>query len=179
MMPVLQPIQGDLNFHHENGEISKVTTEIAGVGTRRVAVSTLPPGVTEAQITNGMSIYGDVRKIHDEIRSHTYRFKVKTGVSLVVIGLKKHITSHIKIDGHRALISYEGHPMTCYRCNEQAHQIHDCPRRKFPGSQQTSNDGNSWKNMVKRGTEKAPSVINNGTNNVTISPDGETRQVSE
>jgi len=33
--------------------------------------------------------------------------------------------------------------------------------------------------MVKRGTEKAPLVINNGTNNVTISPNGDTRQVSD
>jgi len=29
MMRVLQPIQGDLDFHHETGEISKVTVDIA------------------------------------------------------------------------------------------------------------------------------------------------------
>ena len=29
MIRVLQPIQGDLKFHHENGVISKVTVEIA------------------------------------------------------------------------------------------------------------------------------------------------------
>jgi len=105
MMRVLQPIQDDLNFHHENGEIYKVTVEIAGVRTRRVRVSTLiTPAVTEAQITNVISTYGDVKKIHDEVWSHAYRFKVKTGVRLVDIGLKKHIPSHIKIDGHRALI---------------------------------------------------------------------------
>ena len=67
MMRVLQPIQGDLNFHHENGEISKETVDIAGVGSRRVRVSALPPEVTEAQITNVMSTYGDVKKIHDEV----------------------------------------------------------------------------------------------------------------
>ena len=60
-MRVLQPIQGDLDFHHENGEISKMTVEIAGVGTRRFRVSTLPPEVTEAQITNAMSTYGEVK----------------------------------------------------------------------------------------------------------------------
>jgi len=42
MMRVLQPIQGDINFHHVNGEISKVKVDIAGVGIRRVRVSTLP-----------------------------------------------------------------------------------------------------------------------------------------
>ena len=123
MMRVLQPIQGDLDFYHENGVISKVTVEIAGVGSRRVRVTTLPPEGTEAQITNVMSTYGEIKKIHDEIWSHAYIFKVKTGVRLVDICLKKHIPSHIKVDGHRALIQYEGQPMTCYRCNEQGHQI--------------------------------------------------------
>jgi len=42
VMGVLQPIQGDLYFNHDNGEVSKVTIEIAGVGTRRVRVSTPP-----------------------------------------------------------------------------------------------------------------------------------------
>jgi len=41
MMHVLQPIQGDLDFFHEIGEISKVLVEIGGVGIRRVRVSTL------------------------------------------------------------------------------------------------------------------------------------------
>ena len=58
---------------------------------------------------------------------------------------------------------YEGQPMTFYLYNDQAHQIHDYPRRKLPGSQQTSNDGNSYAIMVKRDTEKDPSVINNDT----------------
>jgi len=61
MMRVLQPIQGDINFHHVNGEISKVKIDIAGVGIRRVRVSTLPPEVTGTQIINVMSNYGDVK----------------------------------------------------------------------------------------------------------------------
>jgi len=69
-----------------------------------------------------MSKYGEVKKIHDEVLSHTYRFKVKTGFRLVDISLRIYIPSHMKIDGHRALISYEGQPMTFYRCNEQEHQ---------------------------------------------------------
>ena len=74
MMRVFQPIQGDLEFHHENGKISKVTIEIAGVGTRRVRVSALPPEVTATQITNAISIYGEVKKVHEEVWFHAYRF---------------------------------------------------------------------------------------------------------
>ena len=63
MMRVLQPIQGDINFHHVNGKISKVKFDIAGVGVRRVRVSTLPPEVTKTETINVMSIYGDGKKI--------------------------------------------------------------------------------------------------------------------
>jgi len=124
-----------------------------------------------------MSTYGEIKKIQDEMWSH--RFKVKTGVRLVDISLKKHIPSHIKVDGHRALIQYEGQPMTCYRCNEQGHQITECPRRKTPGSHQTSQEQNSWANKVKRGIEKAPSADNNYSNDIPQSSNGEARQVIE
>ena len=74
MMRVFQPIEGDLEFHHENREISKVTIEITGVGTRRVRVSTLPTEVTATQITNAISICREVKKVHEEVWSHAYRF---------------------------------------------------------------------------------------------------------
>jgi len=70
--------------------------------------------------------------------------------------MKKHIPSHIKIEGLRALISYEGQSVTCFRCNEQGHQIHECPHRRLPVSHQTNYDVNTWANVVKR-------VTNNGT----------------
>jgi RNA recognition motif-containing protein len=85
MMRVLQPIQVDINFHLFNGEILKVKFDIAGVEIRRVRVSTLPPEVTETQITNVMSNYGDVKKIQDEVWSQAYRFKVKSGVTIIDI----------------------------------------------------------------------------------------------
>ena len=93
-------------------------------------MSTVPPEITEAQIKNALSIYGDIKQIQDEVWSQAYRLRVKNGVRLVDVGMKKHIPSHIKIEGHRALIVYEGKPMTCFRCNEQGHQQHECPRRR-------------------------------------------------
>jgi len=82
------------------------------------------------------------KMIHDEVWLHAYRFKVKKGVRLVDISLRNHITSHMKIDGHRALISYKGQPMTCYRCSEQGHKINDFPRRKLQGKEQTNYGAN-------------------------------------
>ena len=114
--------------------------------------------------------------MHDEVWSPAYRFKVKTVVRLVDVSLKKHIPSHIKVEGQRALIQYEGQPMACYGCNEQGHQITGCPRSKMPESHQTSHDENSWANKVKRGTEKAPSVDNNNSNDISHSSNGDARQ---
>ena len=138
-----------------------------------------PPEVTETQVTNAMSIYGEVNKTHDEIWSQDYRSKVKTGVRLVDISLRKHIPSHMKFEGHRALLSYEGQPMTCYRCSEQGNQINGCPQRNLPGSQQISHDENLLANRVKRGAQKAPSDVSNGKNNISLSSTGEARQVIE
>ena len=99
MMGVLQPIQGNIDFHHGSVEISKVTVEVAGVGIRRVCVSTLPPEVTEVQIHNAMAAYEEIKMIHDEVWSHAYRFRVKPGVRLVDFSLRKHIPSHTKTEG--------------------------------------------------------------------------------
>jgi len=73
---------------------------------------------------------------------------VKSDVRIIDTGIKKHIPSHIKIC-HRALVSYEGQPMSCFRCNEQGHQLNECPHKIIPGSH-TDHDKNSWANMVKR-----------------------------
>jgi hypothetical protein len=70
MMNIMQHIQEDLSFHHENGEISQVKVEAAGLGIRRVRASTLPPEVTDSQIVNVMTTYGDIKKIQDEAWSH-------------------------------------------------------------------------------------------------------------
>jgi len=42
----------------------------------------------------------------------------------------KHIPSNITIAGHRALVSYEGQPMTCYRCHETGYFHQACSMRQ-------------------------------------------------
>jgi len=44
--------------------------------------------------------------------------------------LKQHVPSYIFIADKDALISYDGQPPTCYRCNEMGHQQIECPHRK-------------------------------------------------
>jgi hypothetical protein len=179
MVRIIQNGQSDLEFLHENGEISKVTMEVAGIGTRRVRITTLPPEITDTQIKNALAIYGEIQTIQEEVWSNTYRFKVKTGVRLIDMGIRKHIPSHIKIEGHRALISYEGQPMTCFRCNEQGHQANTCPRRTITGSQHNKRDGNTWAEKVRQGSETAMHITHNDNTEMESPKNIEERQMKK
>ena len=101
--------------------------------------------MTETHITNVFSNYGDVKKIQEELGSEAYRFNMKSCVRII----DKETYSITQKIGHCSLISYEGQPMTCFRCNEQGHRINECPRKRIPGSH-FDHDKNSWANMVKR-----------------------------
>jgi len=67
MMNTLKQINDDLSFRHESSDISRVKVETAGVRIRRIRVSTLPPEITEPQIKNVLSTYGDIKQIQDEV----------------------------------------------------------------------------------------------------------------
>jgi hypothetical protein len=117
MMEVLQPLQGQLAYHHKNGERSIVHVEIAGMGVRSVRIANLPPEIPDRVLRDVLSRYGEVKRITDEQWSRVYRYPVSNHVRVVEVGLQKHIPSQITIVGHRILISYEGQPITSYGCN--------------------------------------------------------------
>ena len=50
-------------YRHNNGEISKVRIETAGLGTRRVRIGNLPPEVTKEIIRTTMARYGEVKDV--------------------------------------------------------------------------------------------------------------------
>ena len=70
------------------------------------------------------------------------------------MSITKHIPSHIKINGYRALITYDGQPTTCFRCGDQGHQQTDCPRRRTPTPNQTSQNEKTWANIVRHITRE-------------------------
>jgi hypothetical protein len=102
MQSTLQNIQGQQEYKHDNGEISIVKVELAGMGVRRVRVAGLPPEVKEPVLRDAMSKYGDVKDIQEEQWPNQYRYKVSNGVKIVELNLKKHVPSHVFIAGHSA-----------------------------------------------------------------------------
>jgi len=62
--------------------------------------------------------------------------------------------SHMTMASNKALISYEGQPITCGGCNKRGHQYHECPHRKKTDPSPRTNHMNSWANIVVQGAAK-------------------------
>jgi len=129
MNEILQDTKGACEYKHDNGEISQVVVEIAGLGIKRFRLAGLPPEV-EVTIKENLSKYEDIVNIRDEMWASAYRYKVHNGLRIVEIKLKQHMPSNLTIVGNDVMITYYGQPPTCYRCNEPGHQKIDCPQRQ-------------------------------------------------
>jgi hypothetical protein len=66
MQTVLRSAAGQLEFHHETGEISIVRVYIAGMGLRKIRIANLPPEVSDKALRDIMSKYGDVKNVTEE-----------------------------------------------------------------------------------------------------------------
>lgn len=64
------------------------------------------------------------------------------------MNLKLHLPSHMSIAGNDELISYDGQPPTCYRCNETRSPQLDCPRRKRLIPINTIQPRQTWADIV-------------------------------
>jgi hypothetical protein len=127
MQQVLQETNGQTEFRHDNGEVSKVNIEPAGIGVRRIRIANLPPEVNDRTIRNILTKYGEVKEITEDACSRNYRYKISNGSRIASMNRKEHIPSHMLVTNKRVLISSEGQPPTCYRYNKTGHQFQECP----------------------------------------------------
>jgi len=148
MEEVLKSTKGQLEYRYENGEISQVTIDLAGMGIKKIRLACLPPEVKDISMKECMTKYDEVKSIRDELWSSAYRHKVYIGVRVVEIHLKKHIPSHLSIAGNDTIITYDGQPPTCFKCNETGHQQIDCPRRNRLTLPANDRRSVSWADMV-------------------------------
>jgi hypothetical protein len=95
MQSVLSNTKEIQDFKHDNGEMSWVHIETAGMGMRKICVANLPPEVPDHTIWAALGKYGDITDIQEEHWTGPYRYKVSNGIRLVGINLKQHIPSHM------------------------------------------------------------------------------------
>jgi hypothetical protein len=153
---LIQTTMGQVEFRHANGEISAVKIEMAGPGLKRIRIAHLPPEVSEQEIRVTLSKYGAVKEIQNEVWSRRYRYQVPTGVHIVSMALKTHVPSKTIIAGHRVMVTYEGQPLTCFKCNESGHYHQECPRRRNVAEARLTTGVTSWAEIVSREERDAP-----------------------
>jgi len=89
-----------------------------------------------------------------------------------MITLTKQIPSQLTVDGHRALLSYEGQPATCYGCGDIGHLYPTCPKRRDSGAVSRDQQHITYANVVAPSTSTPPTLTENATY-VTLSNNAE------
>jgi len=158
MYDILRTTNGQGEFRHANGEISKVRIEEAGLGIRRVRLTNIPPEIPDRTIKVGLNRYGEVKEVKEENWSRAYRYPVANGIRIATIRLSQHIPSQILIAGYRTLIPYEGQPSTCYGCNETGHVYQECPPRRRTRVE-TATNNTSWAKVAAMGSRTTTAVV--------------------
>ena len=158
---ILQTSNGQLEYRHVTGEISIVKLEMAVMGTKRIRIANLPPETSERTLKMALGPYGDIMSIQDEIWSKSYRYTVKTGVKIAMIKLKEHLPSQMAVGGQRALISYEGQPVTCYTCGAQGHIQQECSKRRKDNNNTDRAPPTSWARVIQHRTQNGGNTEQN------------------
>jgi hypothetical protein len=154
---LLRDTSGRAAYKYPNGELSVVNIDLAGMGTKRVRVASLPPETTNETLRASLISYGKVLNIQAETWSKAYRYPVSNGVQQVTMQLTRHLPSHMTIAEQRVLISYEGKPTTCYGCGEVGHMYLACPPRKSIGTEKQDPSRITYVSIV---TKSHPPVDN-------------------
>jgi hypothetical protein len=99
-----------MDYKHDNGGLSSVQLELAGMGIRRIRIANLPPEVPGRVIRNSLSHFGSVKGITEKSWYKAYRYQASNGIRVATTSIKKKIPFNVSIGGNRVLISYEGQP---------------------------------------------------------------------
>ena len=103
MQTVLQDTKGQLEFRHDNGELSQVIIELAGMGMKKIRIANLPPEVTDHTLRDSLTKYGEVKDIKEKLWTQTCGYPVYNRIRIVDMKLKQHLPSHMSIAGNKAL----------------------------------------------------------------------------
>ena len=124
MHSILHDTKGQMEFRHDNSELSMVKTEPAGMGVRRIRIASLPPEMP-GTIRKILTKYGEVKDITEDARTRTCRCTASNGIRIAIVSLKQHIASHMSIAKNRVLISCEEQPRPLMSVMEQGTNSRD------------------------------------------------------
>jgi hypothetical protein len=148
VIDLFQTTKEQAEYKHHTGEITLVKISMAGTDNKRVRVASLPPEVPDKELKAALAPYGTVIDIQEEKWSRAYRYVVANGIRQVMTMLTRHIPSHITVEGHRVLLSYEGQPTTRYGCGNIGHLYPTCPKLRKTGTVTQGQQQNTYASVV-------------------------------
>jgi hypothetical protein len=108
LLAVLRDTAGQAECKYPSGELSIVNIALAGLGTKRVRITNLPPEVSNDTLRAKLAPYSKIVDIQNERWSKIYRYALDNGARQVTMVLSRHAPSHLTVAGMRVLLSYEG-----------------------------------------------------------------------
>jgi len=76
LQDLLHSTTGQPEYKHDNGEISQVKIEMAGMGTRHVRLANLPHDTPDEALRFAFSQYGEIKEMQLEVCSKPYHYQV-------------------------------------------------------------------------------------------------------
>lgn len=140
----------------------KIRLEEAGT---EVRIYELSPHISDEQISNHMSQYGEILSIKELLWDDRFMFSgTPSGIRLLKMVLTKHIESYVTIMGETSLVTYSGQIQTCRHCGERIHIGIPCTQnkkllvQKMNINKQTSSYAAAVKNKNNKDTNTTPSL---------------------
>ena len=98
----------------------------------RVLISQLPIGISELDLREIFSFYGEILQI-TYVTKIMYGRGIDTGDRVLIFKkIDKHVPSYVFGRSWKAFIEYAGQPQTCRICGLTGHIAKDCARNKGP-----------------------------------------------
>jgi hypothetical protein len=132
VMTILRETAGQVEYNYPTGEVFQVTVELAGMVTKRVRISNLPPEIPNDVLRVALAPYGKVPDVQIESWSKAYRYAVSNGIRQATVLMTKHAPSHLTVEGYRVLLPCDGQPATYYGCGKAGRMYQECPARQGP-----------------------------------------------
>ena len=130
----------EIAFTYGNGEITKVSVDIAIGNLITVRVFDLPPEVPDEILKAKLQLYGTVHDIRKEKWSQQYNLKVYNGVRAAKMNIKTNIPNSMSVVGYRISVTYAGQPKSCFICGKADHIKDNCPSRSFRLTKKSSTE---------------------------------------
>lgn len=131
-----------------DGKIYKLRITLED-GAVEVKLTDLSEDITNEQVAEFLSAYGEVLTITNQVWDSKYRFAgLPTGARIARMMVKRNIKSYVTIDGQTTNVTYFGQLQTCKYCSEFVHNGISCVQNKKLLVQKT------YANVAKEPAEK-------------------------